>query len=135
MLYGRSKAGFIGWTMGVNHSTQGTETVNAINNLALLTGNIGRAGAAPFSITGQCNAMGTREAGFASSLPGYRKFESQRDREDLAALWNISAERIPAARGLAYPDIIEAAVSQKIRALWIIATNPIVSFPNLDVLK
>ena len=52
--------------MGVNHSTKGTETVNAICNLALLTGKIGRAGAAPFSITGQCNAMGTREAGFTS---------------------------------------------------------------------
>jgi assimilatory nitrate reductase catalytic subunit len=63
--------------MGVNHSTKGTETVNAINNLALITGNIGRAGASPFSITGQCNAMGTREAGFASCLPGYRKFESR----------------------------------------------------------
>jgi assimilatory nitrate reductase catalytic subunit len=134
-LYGSAKAAFIGWTMGVNHSTQGAETVNAINNLALITGNIGRAGASPFSITGQCNAMGTREAGFASGLPGYRKFENAKDREELAALWNISADRIPISRGLAYPDIIEAAVSQKIRALWIIATNPIVSFPNLDVLK
>ena len=56
------KAAFIGWTMGVNHSTQGAVTVAAINNLALITGNIGRAGAAPFSITGQCNAMGTRES-------------------------------------------------------------------------
>jgi assimilatory nitrate reductase catalytic subunit len=135
MLYGRAKAAFIGWTMGVNHSTQGTETVNAINNLALLTGNIGRAGASPFSITGQCNAMGTREAGFASSMPGYRKFESQSDREELAALWNISADRIPIARGLAYPDIIEAALAKRVRALWIIATNPVVSFPNHDVLK
>src|SRR5438067_7357392 len=134
-LYGSAKAAFIGWTMGVNHSTQGAETVNAINNLALLTGQIGRAGAAPFSITGQCNAMGTREAGFTSSLPGYRKFENAQDREDLARIWNVPAERIPTSRGLAYPDIIEAAVSQKIRALWIIATNPIVSFPNLDVLK
>jgi anaerobic selenocysteine-containing dehydrogenase len=135
MLYGRAKAAFIGWTMGVNHSTQGTATVNAINNLALLTGNIGRAGAAPFSITGQCNAMGTREAGFASSLPGYRKFESAQDRAELAQIWNIAPERIPTSRGLAYPDIIEAAVAKKIRALWIIATNPIVSFPNHDVLK
>ena len=75
LLYGKAKSAFIGWTMGVNHSTKGTETVNAINNLALLTGNIGRAGASPFSITGQCNAMGTREAGFTSSLPGYRRFE------------------------------------------------------------
>ncbi len=134
-LYGTAKAALIGWTMGVNHSTQGAETVNAINNLALITGNIGREGASPFSITGQCNAMGTREAGFTSSLPGYRKFESETDRKELAALWNISSDRIPSSRGLAYPDIIEAAVSKKIRALWIIATNPIVSFPNLDVLK
>jgi anaerobic selenocysteine-containing dehydrogenase len=134
-LYGNAQAAFIGWAMGVNHSTQGAETVNAINNLALITGNIGRAGASPFSITGQCNAMGTREAGFTSSLPGYRKFESLNDREDLAALWGVPVDRIPSARGLAYPDIIEAAVSKKIRALWIIATNPIVSFPNLDVLK
>ena len=121
--------------MGVNHSTKGTETVNAINNLALITGNIGRAGAAPFSITGQCNAMGTREAGFASIMPGYRKFESAADREELAGLWNIPVERIPTQRGLAYPDIIEAALEKKIRALWIIATNPIVSFPNLKALQ
>jgi anaerobic selenocysteine-containing dehydrogenase len=134
-LYGNAKAALIGWTMGVNHSTQGAETVNAINNLALITGNIGRQGASPFSITGQCNAMGTRETGFTSSLPGYRKFDSEKDRKDLAALWNVAADRIPTSRGLAYPDIIEAAVSKKVRALWIIATNPIVSFPNLDLLK
>ena len=135
LLYGRAKAAFIGWTMGVNHSTQGAETVNAINNLALLTGQIGRPGAGPFSITGQCNAMGTREAGFTSSLPGYRKFESEEDRGELARLWNIDAARIPTARGLAYPDIIEAVLAKRIRALWIIATNPIVSYPNYAVLK
>jgi len=133
-LYSTAKAAFIGWTMGVNHSTKGTETVNAINNLALITGNIGRAGASPFSITGQCNAMGTREAGFASSLPAYRKFESAEDREALAGIWNVPVERIPSARGLAYPDIIEAALERKVRALWIIATNPIVSFPNRGAL-
>ena len=79
--------------------------------------------------------MGTREAGFASIMPGYRKFESAADREELAALWNVPVDRIPTARGLAYPDIIEAALDRKIRALWIIATNPIVSFPNLDALQ
>jgi assimilatory nitrate reductase catalytic subunit len=135
LLYGRARAPFLAWTMGVNHSTQGAETVNAICNLALLTGNVGRAGASPFSITGQCNAMGTREAGFSSSLPGYRKFESAKDREDLARLWNIAAEEIPSSRGLAYPDIIEAVLKKQIRALWIIATNPIVSFPNYELLK
>ena len=134
-LYAAAKAPFIGWTMGVNHSTKGTETVNAINNLALITGNVGCAGASPFSITGQCNAMGTREAGFTSGLPGYRSFESGEHREELARIWNIEADRIPARRGLAYPDIIEAAVAGKIRALWIIGTNPLVSYPNIDVLK
>ncbi len=135
LLIGHAKAAFIGWTMGVNHSTKGTETVNAIVNLSLITGNVGRAGAAPFSITGQCNAMGTREAGFTSSLPGYRKFESRKDREELAGLWNMDPDRIPSARGLAYPDIIEAAVARKIRALWILGTNPMVSYPNVDVLR
>src|SRR5436309_4530034 len=134
-LYSNAKAPFIAWTMGVNHSTQGTVTVNAINNLALITGNVGKPGASPFSITGQCNAMGTREAGFTSSLPGYRKFESATDREELAAFWGIDRERIPTSRGWAYPDIIEGAVSKKIRALWVIATNPVVSFPNLGVLQ
>jgi assimilatory nitrate reductase catalytic subunit len=121
--------------MGVNHSTKGVETVNAICNLALLTGNIGRPGAAPFSITGQCNAMGTREAGFTSGMPGYRKFDDLADRAELAELWNIDEAHLPAKRGLAYPDIIEGAVGGKIRALWIIATNPLVSFPNQSVLR
>jgi assimilatory nitrate reductase catalytic subunit len=135
LLYGRAKAPFIAWTMGVNHSTQGAETVNVINNLALLTGNIGKAGASPFSITGQCNAMGTRETGFTSSMPGYRKFDSPQDREDLARLWSIDESELPAERGHAYPDIVEACVKGEIKALWVIATNPMVSFPNVDVLK
>ena len=135
MLYGTAKAAFIGWTMGVNHSTQGAVTVAAINNLALITGNIGRVGASPFSITGQCNAMGTRETGFASSLPGYRKYENAADREELAGLWGIAAERIPSKRGLAYPDIIEGAVAGRIKALWFIATNPAVSYPNYNILE
>jgi assimilatory nitrate reductase catalytic subunit len=134
-LYGRARAGFIGWTMGVNHSTLGTATVSALCNLALLTGNIGRPGATPFSITGQSNAMGTRESGFTSSMPGYRKFDDAEDRRELAALWGIGEERLPAARGLAYPDIVEAALHAKVRGLWIIATNPVVSFPNHDVLR
>jgi anaerobic selenocysteine-containing dehydrogenase len=134
-VYGRSRAGFLAWTMGVNHSTQGAETVNAICNLSLLTGKIGYPGASPFSITGQCNAMGTREAGFASSLPGYRKFENTAHREELANLWGVDAGRIPSARGLAYPDIIQAAADGRIKALWIIATNPIVSFPNKPQLE
>ena len=133
-LYGQADAAFIGWTMGVNHSTQGSVTVAAINNLSLLTGNIGRAGAAPFSITGQCNAMGTRESGFTSALPGYRKFDNPQDRAELAQIWNIDEKELPSARGLAYPDIIEAALAGRVKALWFIATNPVVSFPNFKLL-
>ena len=122
--------------MGVNHSTQGAVTVAAINNLAILTGNIGRAGASPFSITGQCNAMGTRESGFTSSMPGYRKFEdAAAAREELAGLWGISPDRLPTQRGLAYPDIIEAAVAGEIKAIWFVATNPAVSYPNYELLS
>jgi assimilatory nitrate reductase catalytic subunit len=67
-------------------------------------------------------------------MPGYRKFEDPCHRQELADLWRIPVDRIPPARGLAYPDIIEAALEKRVRALWIIATNPIVSFPNLGVL-
>ncbi len=133
--YAKAGSATIAWTMGVNHSTQGAETVSAINNLALLTGQIGKPGSSPLSITGQCNAMGTREFGFTSSLPGYRKFESETDRRELAAIWNVAVEKIPSARGLAYPDIINAAVAGQIKALWIIATNPVVSYPNQAQLR
>lgn len=133
--FGKAKAAFTGWTMGVNHSTQGTETVNAINTLHLMTGNIGKPGAAPFSITGQCNAMGTRESGFTSSLPGYRNFALEQDRRDLAEIWKLPLEQIPQERGMAYPDIIEAIIGKKIKGLWIIATNPLVSYPNQDLLR
>lgn len=135
VLYGRAKAGFIGWTMGVNHSSIGTATVNAICNLALLTGHIGRPGAAPFSITGQCNAMGSREVCFTTGIPGYRKFEDPTDRAEYASLIGIDESLIPRKRGLAYPDIIEATVAKKIRALWIIGTNPLVSYPNQGLLR
>ncbi len=102
-VYGRAKAAFIGWTMGVNHSTQGTDTVNAINNLALLTGQLGRPGATAFSITGQCNAMGSREASFTSSLPGYRKFENEQHRAELARLGASMQPEFPRGAGSRIP--------------------------------
>jgi len=131
-IYGEARSALTAWAMGVNHSSKGTETVNAINNLALVTGNIGRSGAGPFSLTGQCNAMGARESGFCASLPGYRPFASVEAREALADRLQVAVERIPSVRGLAYPDILDAALDGRIRALWIIGTNPIGSFPNLD---
>jgi assimilatory nitrate reductase catalytic subunit len=125
----------IAWTMGVNHSVQGTHTVTLINTIALLTDNVGLPGASPFSITGQCNAMGTRESGFTASMPGYRNYDDPAARADLAALWGIDEARLPAARGKAYPDIVNAVMSGHVKGLWIIATNPPVSFPNREVLE
>lgn len=128
--FGRARRAMAAWTMGVNHSVQGTETVTLINALCLVTGNIGIEGGGPFSITGQCNAMGSREAAATASLPGYRNWDSPADRAEMAALWGVPADRLPTARGRAYPDIIEGIEVGEIRALWVVATNPPVSFPN-----
>jgi assimilatory nitrate reductase catalytic subunit len=125
----------IAWTMGVNHSVQGTETVALLCGLAAVTGNIGRPGATPFSITGQCNAMGTRESGFTATMPGYRPDDDPAARAELAQLWGVPESALPAERGKAYPDIVNAVVAGRIKGLWIIGTNPVVSFPNREVLE
>ena len=134
-LYAGADKALSAWTMGVNQSSIGTDTVSAINNLALITGNIGKEGAAPFSITGQCNAMGTREFGFTSSMPGYRDFKNPQHRKELAEIWNVPEEIIPRERGYSYPQIIEAIERDEIKALWVTATNPLVSFPNQKRLR
>jgi assimilatory nitrate reductase catalytic subunit len=123
------------WTMGVNQSSIGTDTVSSICNLALITGNLGKEGSGPFSITGQCNAMGTREFGFTSSIPGYRNFANIQDRIDFANIINVPADLIPTKRGYSYPQIIEAIERDEIKALWVTATNPLVSFPNQNRLR
>ncbi|MDQ7043404.1 MAG: nitrate reductase [Sulfurimonas sp.] len=123
------------WTMGVNQSFMGTDTVSAIINLHLLTGHIGREGTGPFSITGQCNAMGTRETGFTSSLPGYRNFGDERALKEYASIVNVPEEIVPTSRGYKYAEIIDAIDRGEIKALWITATNPLVSFVNQKKLR
>ncbi len=135
LALGTAERALVAWTMGVNHSVQGTETVTLLNTLCVLTGNIGKPGAAPFSITGQCNAMGTREAGFTASMPGYRAYDDPAARQQLAALWGVDEDRLPAERGRAYPDIVNGVIDGRIKGLWIIATNPVVSFPNRELLE
>lgn len=132
---GTAERALVAWTMGVNHSVQGTETVTLLNTLCVLTGNIGKSGAAPFSITGQCNAMGTREAGFTASMPGYRAYDDPAARAELAALWGIDEARLPTERGRAYPDIVNGVIDGRIKGLWVIATNPVVSFPHRELLE
>ncbi|MDF1879918.1 nitrate reductase [Sulfurimonas sp. MAG313] len=130
-----AKAALTAWTMGVNQSYMGTDTVSAINNLHLITGQIGRPGAAPFSITGQCNAMGTRETGFTSSLPGYRNFGDEKAAKEYADIARIPVQWVPTERGYKYAEIIDAIDRGEIKALWIVATNPLVSFVNQKKLR
>ncbi|HWB10377.1 MAG TPA: nitrate reductase [Pirellulales bacterium] len=112
------------WTMGVNQSHQGVRTAQSIINLALMTGNLGRPGTGANSITGQCNAMGSRLFSNTTNLLGGRDFTNPQHREAVAAILGIDAARIPRQNSLAYHEILERVLSGKIKGLWVIATNP-----------
>lgn len=128
--YARAGAAMTIWTMGINQSTHGSDGVCAINNLNLITGNIGKPGGTSLSITGQCNAMGTREWSSCSGLPGYRALEKEQDREEIASFWGIDKEFFPKKRGLFQTDIFPAIETGEIKGMWIIATNPMTSMSN-----
>jgi assimilatory nitrate reductase catalytic subunit len=128
--YAKAGAAMTIWTMGINQSTHGSDGVVGINNLNLITGNIGKPGGSSLSITGQCNAMGTREWSSCSGLPGYRALENEQDRIDIARFWGIDPEFFPKQRGLFQTDIFPAIETGQIKGLWIIATNPMTSMPN-----
>lgn len=112
------------WTMGVNQSHEGVRTAQAIINLCLITGNIGKPGTGPNSITGQCNAMGSRLFSNTTSLVGGHDFADAAHREKVALGLGIPLETIPADHSLAYDQILAAAESGQIKALWIVGTNP-----------
>lgn len=118
------------WTMGVNQSHEGTRTAQAIIALALMTHNIGRPGTGANSVTGQCNAMGSRLFSNTTSLLGGRSFTSEADRQHVARVLGIDVAVIPDQPSLAYDQIIEGILSNKIKALWIVATNPVHSWIN-----
>ncbi|MDX2050773.1 MAG: nitrate reductase [Polyangiaceae bacterium] len=123
------------WTMGVNQSHEGVRTAQAIINLALMTKNIGRPGTGANSITGQCNAMGSRLFSNTTNLFGGRDFQNAEDRADVARILGIPVDNIPTVPSLAYDQIVEGILSQRIRALWVIGTNPMHSWINQSHLK
>ncbi|WP_042145569.1 MULTISPECIES: molybdopterin oxidoreductase family protein [unclassified Pseudoalteromonas] len=129
-IYAKAPAAMSIWTMGINQSTHGSDGVANINNLNLITGNIGKPGGTSLSITGQCNAMGTREWSSCSGLPGYRYLENEADRKEIAQFWGIDPEFFPKKRGLAETDIFPAIETGEIKGMWIVATNPMTSMPN-----
>ena len=79
--------------------------------------------------------MGTREFGFTSSIPGYRNFADPKDREEFASIIGVSPDEIPQKRGYSYPQIIDAIDRGEIKALWVVATNPLVSFPDQNKIR
>ena len=118
------------WTMGVNQSHQGVRTAQAIIDLALMTGSIGRPGTGANSITGQCNAMGSRLFSNTTGLLGGHDFADPAHRAKVAGILGIDEAHIPDAGGWAYDQIVEGIATGAIRGLWVIATNTAHSWIN-----
>jgi len=129
LTFGRSRAAMTFWAMGLNQSSSGTDKNNALLNLSIMTGNIGKPGAGPFSLTGQANAMGGRETGgLANILPGHRYMANEKHRREVAGAWGV--EELSPAVGLTAVDIYDEMEKGVVKAVWIICTNPVVSLPN-----
>ena len=118
------------WTMGVNQSYQGVRTAQSIINLALMTGNIGRPGTGANSITGQCNAMGSRLFSNTTNLLGGRDFENADHRATVARTLGLDPDVIPRRNSWAYNRIIEGILREQIKGLWVVATNTAHSWIN-----
>jgi len=117
------------YCQGLNQSSSGTAKNTALINLHLATGQIGKPGAGPFSLTGQPNAMGGRESGgMATLLPGHRDPGKAEDWAEIEALWGVPG--LPGKRGHTAVEMFEAAARGEIRALWIACTNPAQSMPD-----
>jgi ferredoxin-nitrate reductase len=128
-----SATGFLSfYCMGLNQSTVGMWKNNSLINLHLLTGQIGKPGAGPFSLTGQPNAMGGREAGMLShQLPGYRTVEDADHRRQCEAHWDRRPGAISDKIGLTAVEMFRALEKGQLQAIWIAGTNPAVSLPDL----
>ncbi len=122
------------YSQGVNQSALGTDKVNAIINCHLATGRIGRPGMGPFSLTGQPNAMGGREVGgLANMLAAHMEIGSAAHRDTVQRFWN--APVIAEKPGLKAVDMFEAVADGRIKAIWIMSTNPVVSMPDADAVR
>ncbi len=124
------------WTMGMNQSSEGTAKVRTLINLHLMTAQIGKPGAGPFSLTGQPNAIGGRESGGTCQiLPGYRFVKNPQDRAEVEQFWGLKPGQISPYEGRTAWDIITGLEAGEVGFLWIAATNPAVSMPDLERTK
>ncbi len=131
--YGQSSKALIMWSVGVNHKIDGTRLVNTLNNLSLVTGNIGRKGTGPLYMEGQGSSPGP--TGSITALPGGRDYDDEEDRIELAEHWEISPDKIPREEGIITTNIWDEIEAGKVKALWVIGTNPLLSFPDLNRFK
>ncbi|MCY9827377.1 nitrate reductase [Vibrio chagasii] len=122
------------YSQGVNQSTQGCDKVNAIINSHLATGKIGKPGMGPFSVTGQPNAMGGREVGgLANTLAAHFEFGDPQSHRTVSEFWQT--DNLTTYAGLKAIDLFDAMNEGKIKAVWIMATNPVVSLPDSEKIK
>ncbi|MFC0401027.1 nitrate reductase [Paraburkholderia rhizosphaerae] len=131
--FGASPASLSLYCMGLNQSSHGTDKNLALINLHLATQQIGRAGAGPFSLTGQPNAMGGREVGgMATMLAAHRDIGNAAHREEVARFWGLDdVARLSATPGLPAVDMFDAVRAGKVKAIWIACTNPVHSMPDI----
>lgn len=135
-IIGKSKAFLSFYCMGMNQSTVGMWKSNSLINLHLLTGQIGKVGAGPFSLTGQPNAMGGRECGLlCHQLPGYRVVEDAKHRMEIEHFWGQPLGTIAPKNGLSAVEMFQALDDGRLKAIWIAATNPMVSMPDLHMVR
>jgi assimilatory nitrate reductase catalytic subunit len=133
-LFARTERVLTVYSMGVNQSSSGTDKVNSIINCHLLTGRIGKPGMGPFSFTGQPNAMGGREVGgLANTLAAHMEFDNPRHPELVQAFWG--SPTIATRPGLKAVELFKAIEAGRIKAVWIMCTNPVVSLPDSDQVK
>lgn len=128
-LIGCSKAFITMWAMGLNQSVIGVNKNVSLLNLSLITGQIGKPGAGPLSLTGQPNAMGGREVGGLSNmLPAHKNLLNPAHRKEVADFWGVPA--INEKPGFTATEMFDQLLSGKMKAIWIICTNPLVSLPD-----
>ncbi|CAM1373468.1 molybdopterin-dependent oxidoreductase [Tenacibaculum xiamenense] len=133
-IIGNSKAFISMWAMGLNQSSIGTYKNYSLLNLSLLTGQIGKPGSGPFSLTGQPNAMGGREVGgMASLLAVHKDLSNAEHRNEVAKFWGV--QKISANQGYTATEMFDALENGKMKAIWIICTNPSVSMPNANKIE
>lgn len=130
--FGRSPASLSLYCMGLNQSAHGTDKNLALIHLHLATGQIGKPGAGPFSLTGQPNAMGGREVGgMATMLAAHREIGNDQHRTEVEQLWGLPANTLSPRPGLSAVPLFEALRSGKVKAVWIACTNPVHSMPDI----